>query len=49
MICPVQAIYSVADIKVFDPVFKYNVRQAVNDNEINYTEIEYKNGEIIKK
>lgn len=48
MICPVQAIYSAVDMHVFDPVLKYNVRQAVNDNEINYTEIEYKNGEIIK-
>lgn len=48
MVCPVQAINSLVDMKVFQPMLKYNVKQGIKDNDINYTEIEYKNGEIIK-
>ncbi len=48
MVCPVQAINSVVDMKIFQAIFKYNVTQGKNDEDINYTEIEYKNGKIIK-
>lgn len=48
MLCPVQAVNSVVDMKIFEPILKYNVRQAIKDDEINYIKIEYKNGEIIK-
>lgn len=48
MVCPVQAINSIVDMKIFQPILKYNVRQGIKDKDIDYTEIEYKNGEIIK-
>ena len=48
MLCPVQAINSVVDMKIFQPILKYNVHQGIKDDEISYTEIEYKNGEIRK-
>jgi MinD superfamily P-loop ATPase len=48
MVCPVQAINSIVDMKIFQPILKYNVSQGIKDDEISYTEIEYKNGEIIK-
>lgn len=48
MVCPVQAVNSLVDMKVFQPMLKYNVRQGIEDDDINYTEVEYKNGDIIK-
>ena len=48
MVCPVQAVNSVVDMKIFQPILKYNVKQGIKDGDINYTEIEYKNGEILK-
>ena len=48
MVCPVQAVNSLVDMKVFQPMLKYNVRQGIKDNDINYTEVEYNKGEIIK-
>jgi hypothetical protein len=48
MVCPVQAVNSIVDMKIFQPILKYNVSQGIKDDEISYTEIEYKNGEIIK-
>lgn len=48
MVCPVQAVNSVVDMKIFQPILKYNVGQGIKDDDIDYNEIEYKNGEIIK-
>lgn len=48
MVCPVQAINSAVDMKFFRPILKYNVKQAIKDGDINYTEIEYKDGKILK-
>ncbi|HKL13471.1 MAG TPA: EFR1 family ferrodoxin [Halanaerobiales bacterium] len=48
MACPVCAINSVVDMNFFQPILQYNVRQAIKDDNINYTEIDYQNGKIIK-
>jgi ferredoxin len=48
MVCPFQAINSVVDMKIFQPILNYNVKKGLKDNNIDHIKIEYKDGEIIE-
>lgn len=48
MVCPVQAINSVVDMKIFQPILNYNVKKGLKDDNIDNIKIEYKNGKIIE-
>ena len=48
IVCPVQAINSVVDMKIFQPILNYNVKNGLKDDNIDHIRIEYKDGEIIE-
>ena len=48
MVCPLQAVNSIVDMTIFQPILKYNVKNGINDDNIDHTKISYKNGQIKK-